>query len=355
VSDPRLLLRPAATDAEGRRNLIAQAVHRDLRRFVVDTPSDIEGLDGIEEAWQRRADGGQTVLVRLVPRVESGMVGPLLPVVEVGDPSSLARAIATLRPGGELAIRWTSDRMIPLENAIAEKPEATRLWVFTEATSHATGSLGALEHGADRAVVPFEDGEDLALLERALDRPSTGPLAWNVARLTRVEPAGLGDRVIVDTTSLLAAEEGLLVGSAAAFLFLVTSEAVGSNFSRPRPFRVNAGAAHSYVLRPDGSTRYLSELEPGDGLLVARPHGAVRAVRVGRLKIERRPLVLVEAETGGRRRTVFLQEAETVRLATSDGTRVPTTDLRPGLDVEGVDLPPGRHMGAAIEESIEER
>jgi 3-dehydroquinate synthase II len=169
-----------------------------------------------------------------------------------------------------------------------------------------------------------------------------------------VVPGGLGDRVIVDTTSLLAPEEGILVGSAASFLFLVASEAVGSTYTRPRPFRVNAGAAHSYTLLADGTTRYLSELEAGDPVLIVHADGHTRRVRVGRLKIERRPLVMVQAGVDGLRPTVFLQEAETVRLRSPSGA-VATTDLVVGTRILGHSLPAARHLGTVVDETIQER
>ena len=48
-------------------------------------------------------------------------------------------------------------------------------------------------------------------------------------------------RVCVDTASLLAPGEGLLVGSFARALFLVHSECAQSAYISSRPFRVNAG------------------------------------------------------------------------------------------------------------------
>ncbi|MCI4354845.1 MAG: 3-dehydroquinate synthase II, partial [Thermoplasmata archaeon] len=128
----------------------------------------------------------------------------------------------------------------------------------------------------------------------------------------------------------------------------------GSRFTRPRPFRVNAGAAHSYTLLADGTTRYLSELVAGDAVLVAEPSGTPRSVRVGRIKIERRPMVLIEVERGGRRYTAFLQEAETVRLS-AETERIPTTHLTAGQRIFGAAFPPARHLGGVVEETIEER
>jgi 3-dehydroquinate synthase II len=104
----------------------------------------------------------------------------------------------------------------------------------------------------------------------------------------------------------------------------------------------------------DGTTRYLSELSPGDPVLVAAPGGPTRSVRVGRIKIERRPLLMVTADDDGLARTIFVQEAETVRLSTDRG-RIASTEIAPGARVHGIRLPAARHLGRAIEETIEER
>jgi len=228
------------------------------------------------------------------------------------------------------------------------------VWVIVDRLRDVPAMLGALEHGADQVVVQLAEVGQLDDLEAALDEPRGAAVAWQLVPITRVIPAGVGDRVIVDTTSLLRPAEGILVGSAAAFLLHVASETVGSRFTRPRPFRVNAGAAHSYTLLADGTTRYLSELVAGDAILAAEPNGAPRSVRVGRIKIERRPMVMVEVEREGRRYTAFLQEAETVRLS-GEHDRLATTHLDAGQRVFGAAFPPARHLGGVVEETIEER
>jgi 3-dehydroquinate synthase II len=95
-------------------------------------------------------------------------------------------------------------------------------------------------------------------------------------------------------------------------------------------------------------------LTPGDSILVTVPDGQVRSARVGRIKIERRPLVVVTSDDVGGPRTVFLQEAETVRLSTTAGRRA-TTEVSAGETALGVRLPAARHLGRAVEETIEER
>ncbi|MGA8303650.1 MAG: 3-dehydroquinate synthase II [Thermoplasmata archaeon] len=326
-----------------RAAILERARHRGFQRFHDATTDAIEGRPE-EEVVVRRGD---RLFGATLP--EAGV-----PVVSVGDASELAAAARLIPDGGVLAIEWTGDRMIPLENAIASRGRRHAVWVYARTPLEVPGALGALEHGADRVFVEVRAPEEVDLLESILEGPIPTRLEWTRARISAVRPAGVGHRVLVDTTSLLAPEDGLLVGSAAAFLFHVASEAVGSTFSRPRAFRVNAGAPHSYVLMADGSTRYLSELSPGDAVLVAQPEGGVRSARVGRIKIERRPLVLITADDHETPRTVFLQEAETVRLSTETG-RVATTDAAPGLIAYAVRLPAARHLGQAVEETIEER
>ena len=339
----RVLIAPAADSSEGRRAIVERARRRGFSRFVVAGDESLEVRPG-EEVVRRHAD-------HLAP---GGPSAEAIPVVTVGDPQHLEEALRHAPTGSDLAIEWTGDRIIPLENAISTAGRRFHLWVDARRPSEVPAALGALEHGAHRVIVAVSNPAEVDELESLLEGPLPTTLDWSLVPITSVRPAGVGDRVIVDSTSILEPEEGLLVGSAAGFLFHVASEAVGSQFSRPRPFRVNAGAAHSYVLMADGSTRYLAELEPGDAVLAARPGGPVRSLRVGRLKIERRPLVVVTAREGESNRTVFLQEAETVRLSAEQG-RVASTELGPGLRVHGVRLASARHMGREVEETIRER
>ena len=114
-------------------------------------------------------------------------------------------------------------------------------------------------------------------------------------------------------------DEGALVGSAATELALVMGETVASGFVPPRPFRVNAGPVHAYVLMADGSTKYLSECRAGDEVRIASTEGSGRAATVGRCKVEPRPTLRVDFETSsgdpssggdGERASLFLQQAE---------------------------------------------
>ncbi len=341
MTDDRLVLEPAAPTASERRAIVERARRRGFRRFVLPA----------REVPDRLADD---VWIREATALRPAKGGPPVRIRVVADARSLERALEDGVRAGAVLLTWTHDRVIPLENAVATHRGRLTIWTAVDSAERVSAALGALERGADRVVVPVRSVVEVDRLEHQLDAGARHDLPWATPAVSAVEPAGLGDRVLVDTTSLLAPDEGLLVGSSAAFLFLVLSEAVGSRFTRPRPFRVNAGAAHSYVLRPDGSTRYLSELASGDPLLAVRTDGRCRTVRAGRLKIERRPLVRVETAVGATPRTIFLQEAETVRLAGARGP-LATTSVKPGDRVRGVTLPAARHLGIAVDESIEER
>lgn len=110
----------------------------------------------------------------------------------------------------------------------------------------------------------------------------------------------------------------------------------------------------NYVLLGE-RTAYLSELAAGASVLLTDAAGTTRQEIVGRVKIERRPLVLLEAQRNGQTYSVLLQNAETVRVATPAGS-ASVTELRVGDEVL-VATPDtaARHGGVAVEESCVER
>ena len=79
------------------------------------------------------------------------------------------------------------------------------------------------------------------------------------------------------------------------------------------------GPVHAYVGMAGGVTSYLSELHTGSQVMVVDSQGRSRTVLVGRVKIESRPLLLVEVEVEGQRHSVFLQNSDTVCLVTPGG------------------------------------
>ncbi len=118
---------------------------------------------------------------------------------------------------------------------------------------------------------------------------------------------------------------------------------------------MNAGAVHAYTLLPDGRTAYLTDLAAGDKVLIVEHTGTTREVIVGRAKIERRPLLLVEAKAGDAEVSLVLQNAETIRLVAEDGGAISVARLAVGDRVLGSVTEGGRHFGIAVAETILEK
>lgn len=146
-----------------------------------------------------------------------------------------------------------------------------------------------------------------------------------------------------------------MVGSQAEGLFLVHSETLPTEFVEARPFRVNAGAVHAYIRVPGGKTKYMSELQAGDEVLMVNTKGEARTGVIGRVKIEKRPLILVEAECAGKTYKTLLQNAETINLVGRDGKPVSVTKLKPGDEVLIYIEAGGRHFGVRVEETLIEK
>lgn len=63
-----------------------------------------------------------------------------------------------------------------------------------------------------------------------------------------------------------------------------------------KPLGFAQGPVHAYVAVPGGKTSYLSELKAGKEVVVVDQNGMQRTAIVGRVKIETRPLILIEAK-----------------------------------------------------------
>lgn len=298
--------------------------------------------------------------------------------------AALIRARARAEAGApDLVVLTRGWEVIPVENLLASTPSTTPTGAtaVTAATAGAAvtaaaadspafaleaGSFdetrpagGILERGVDALVFTPEALPDIKALIAAF-RFSTEKVALTPARITRIVQAGMGHRVCVDTTSLLRTGQGMLVGNSAAFTFLVNAETEHNEYVAARPFRVNAGGVHAYTLLAGDRTAYLGELSAGREVLIAGHDGETFPATVGRVKVERRPLLLVEAQSGApgtgeaARGAVFLQNAETIRLVTPEGKAVSVVELKAGDAVLCRTDSPGRHFGMRISEEIKE-
>ena len=250
-----------------------------------------------------------------------------------------------------LARDW---EVIPVENLLAQSDN-----VLAEAGNleEARLAAGILERGVEGIVVlPEAVGELKAIVAQC--KLSQGREELQEAVITRVEPVGLGHRVCADTLSLLKRGQGMLVGNSSAFTFLVHAETEHNEYVAARLLRVNAGAVHAYARLPHDKTCYLGELTAGQEVLIVGADGQTTVATLGRVKIEVRPMLLIEAEVRGpqgtQRGAVFLQNAETIRLTAPDGTPLSVVSLKPGDVVLCRTDEAGRHFGMRIKEEIRE-
>jgi 3-dehydroquinate synthase II len=247
-------------------------------------------------------------------------------------------------------------KVIPLENIIANlQKEKVKLIAAVADHKEAKLALETLEYGTEGILLCPEDIGEIKKVSELIDKIESEAYTLVEAEVTRIDPVGSGDRVCVDTCSMMPIGEGMLIGSYSQGLFLVHSESLESEYVASRPFRVNAGPVHAYVMTPGNKTRYLSELETGDEILTVDKDGKSRTGIVGRVKIEKRPLMLVEAEYEGFKLRTLLQNAETIRLVGEDGNPISVAELKLGDKIMVYIDQGARHFGMSIEESIIEK
>lgn len=276
--------------------------------------------------------------------------------VDVHDQASLDRACQAAMREAWTVVRFADPTKIPLEIVLAAANNAngSTICVVSD-VEEATVVLGVLERGSEAVMLAPSGVGQVTELKRACDDPGRR-LDLVTLTVTDVTHAGMGDRACVDTCSYLKKNEGILVGSHARGLVLGCSETHPLPYMPTRPFRVNAGAIHSYTLAPSGRTNYLSELRSGSKIFAVDHTGAARAVVVGRVKIESRPLLSIDAEApSGETVNLIVQDDWHVRLLGPDGAVRNVTELDPGDQLLGHLPDKDRHVGYPIDEFCIER
>jgi len=259
--------------------------------------------------------------------------------------------IVQLAKTGPVVVRTLDWTVIPLENLVAQ---TEGLIVEVKDEKEAQTVLGVLEKGVDGILIT---ATDLNRIKKIIEiaRRKTEDISLITAKIKKVEPVSMGDRVCVDTCTSMKIGEGMLVGNSSQAFFLVHSESIENPYVEPRPFRINAGPVHAYIKVMGGKTCYLSELKAGDEVMVVDFKGKAQPAVVGRVKIEKRPLILIEGEADKETFSIILQNAETIRLTAPDGNPVSVVELKKGSEVLVSLEEAGRHFGMKVEETIQEK
>ena len=240
---------------------------------------------------------------------------------KVSSNKDIENVLDSAKKGLDFVVIEVKDwKIIPLENIIAKLHRLhTKIFAIASNPKEARKMFSILDVGVDAVI--FRTGS-MNEVREALVYLGSKSFDLSTAKIIDIQEVGDGERVCVDTASMLNKGEGMLIGNRANFLFLVHNESVGSSFTSPRPFRVNAGAVHCYTLSPDGTTKYLSELETGVEVLVLDIKGKARRATIGRCKIEKRPMLMIKAKVGEEVGGIIAQDAETIRLVKSNGQLV---------------------------------
>ncbi|KDE56199.1 3-dehydroquinate synthase II [Methanoculleus sp. MH98A] len=316
---------------------------KDLATTAIESGADALVTDDAERVRE---------LGRVTTIAENGDLLPGKDVfeVEIVDKESEEQAIRLSREGFVI-VRTQDWTVIPLENLVAQ---SDRIVAAVGNADEAKVALTVLERGTAGILLSTDDPAEIRRVAKTIAGAGEEvPLV--PFEVTRIVPVGMGDRVCVDTCSILADGEGMLVGNTSSAFLMVHPETLENPYVAPRPFRVNAGAVHAYTLLPGKKTAYLADLAVGDKVLVAEHTGTTHDAVVGRVKIERRPLLLVEAKAGDATVSLVLQNAETIRLVREDGTAVSVAALAVGDKVLGSVAEGGRHFGVAVKETILEK
>ncbi|WP_082235367.1 3-dehydroquinate synthase II [Halobacillus massiliensis] len=171
--------------------------------------------------------------------------------------------------------------------------------------------------------------------------------------ITKIEEIGDGMRVCLDFIDILKPTDGVYVGNTGHGYVKVLAENRESDGYPPRPFRLNCGSFHQYLYQEE-KTYYLHELQPGKKLKITDEESE-REIAIGRVKIEKRPFVRVEAGRGEQTISATLQKSSSVHLMEESDGEISILDLKEGQKILALLDKPGRHLGEKIDEVIVEK
>jgi 3-amino-4-hydroxybenzoic acid synthase len=244
---------------------------------------------------------------------------------------------------------------IPLELIIARLEETNTILLRAVNTAIDTEiAYGTLEKGSDGVLFATTNLSEIKRLIEYVSKLNNPKLNLQPLVVTEVVHAGMGVRACIDTTGLMGQEEGMIIGSTSGGGIFVCSETHYLPYMNLRPFRVNAGAVHSYVWQPDDAAEYLSDLKAGSKVLCVNTNGETRELTVGRVKTEVRPMLLIKGKVEDRELNVFVQDDWHIRIMDAEGNPRNASTIQPGDELLAYTCEPGRHVGVKVTETIVE-
>lgn len=278
-------------------------------------------------------------------------------MIKVKDKNTMNQAIEISKNSEYILVDFEDTTNIPLELIVAFSQQ-TNSKVFKHVISSEDGWIATMtmEEGSFGVLLSTESYNEMQKLSEYINGNNYFESRLVQVKVESIKHIGMGDRVCIDTVSKLCPDEGMLIGSTSAGGILVSSENHYLPYMELRPFRVNAGAIHSYIFCENNTTKYLSELKVGDKVLVVNTQGRARITSVGRIKMERRPMLLVECEGPEQKKiNVIVQDDWHIRLLGEKDIVRNATELKKGDTLVGIIEESGRHLGVKITETIVEK
>ncbi|MGR4852732.1 3-dehydroquinate synthase II family protein [Streptomyces sp. LARHCF252] len=309
--------------------------------------------DGIDVLLRRFGSEDELDALAAGNRAAGGT--PAAGLIDVRDDRTLQLSCAGAMKLPYTVIHFADPTKIPLEIVLAAaEPADGKLVTVVDDLEEAAIVFDVLERGSDGILYAPRSADEVFALARLL-QATTPQLELSTLTVESIRHVGLGDRVCVDTCSHFEEDEGILVGSYSSGFVLCCSETHPLPYMPTRPFRVNAGALHSYTLGPDNRTNYLSEVGSGSVLLGVGADGRTRRVVVGRAKLESRPLLEIRTHAeDGRLVSLTVQDDWHVRVLGPGGKVLNVTELRTGDELLGYLATDKRHVGLPIGEFCKE-
>ncbi|MFG2130928.1 3-dehydroquinate synthase II family protein [Streptomyces sp. NPDC048751] len=351
-ADPELLgtLPPTVTRvlaAEGRATATAAPSKKSAEKEAKDPGAAKDTGTGVDLQLRRFATQQELDTLAVAQRVAG--------FVDVRDDRTLQLSCAGAMALPYTVIHFADPTKIPLEIVLAAAESAEgKLVTVVGDLEEAAIVFDVLERGSDGILFTPRSADEVFALARLLEA-TTPQLKLSTLTVESIKHVGLGDRVCVDTCSHFEEDEGILVGSYSSGFVLCCSETHPLPYMPTRPFRVNAGALHSYTLGPDNRTNYLSEVGSGSALLAVGADGRTRRVVVGRAKLESRPLLEIRTHAeDGRLVSLTVQDDWHVRVLGPGGKVLNVTELQTGDELLGYLATDKRHVGLPIGEFCKE-
>lgn len=285
---------------------------------------------------------------------KAGYIGALYNFI--GNKEEMESAWQNGKEFSFLAVEFTDETNIPLELLLAGlQNEKTSILKFVNNTQEAEIAMKIMEKGSEGVILSTTNVEEIVKLDQYISTVKNGKLNLVAAKVTSVEHIEMGTRACVDITSIMSKKEGMIIGSTSSGGLLVSSETHYLPYMVTRPFRVNAGAIHSYIFTLDDNTQYLSELHSGSLVMVVDKDGNTRPASVGRMKIEVRPLLKIEAKVNNITINTIVQDDWHIRIFGADGSVMNASTIKPGDQLLAYVCQGGRHVGLKIDETLIEK